>query len=72
MFDQPQLDDTLRFLWRSVEFEPGADLLDFKFVLDFEFIFEKLLGFKERHAASLIAFVLEVRAAGCITMTLES
>ena len=55
-----------------MEFEPGADLLDFKFVLDFEFIFEKLLGFKERHAASLIAFVLEVRAAGCITMTLES
>ena len=55
-----------------MEFEPGADLLDFKLVFNFELVFEKLLGFKERHAASLIAFVFEVQAAGFITMTLES
>ena len=60
MFDQPRLDDTLRFLWCPVEFEPGADLLDFKLVFNFELVFEKPLGFKERHAASLIAFVFEV------------
>jgi hypothetical protein len=32
------------------------------------FDFEKVLGFKERHGASCIAFVFEVRGAGFIAL----
>lgn len=57
--NKPQLDVTLRFfLGRVVGSGAGADF----------FGVEKALGFKERHRASRIAFVFEVREASFIEL----
>ena len=70
-FDQPLLDDTFRFFWwRTAGPETGEDFFGFECVFGFKAVLtlEKVLGFKEHHAASCIAFVFDMRGTAVVVL----